>query len=89
MEKRIIESKIYLDEYKSLTLINIRINSKNIQWYEFYNHYFNQLNTKLNLYIKQIYGGSELYECDADDIDEKNLTFLTRPISNDKCKNKK
>ena len=43
---------------------------------------------KVNIYIKQIYGGSDIYECDADDYDERNLTFLTTPISNVKCKNK-
>ena len=83
------ESGVDLKNYKNLTQTNMRINSKYVPWYEFYNFYFNQLDVKLNIYIKQIYGGSELYECNADDVDEKDLTFLTTPISNVKCKNKK
>ena len=42
-----------------------------------------------NIFIRQIYGGSELYECDASDYDIHDLQFLTTPISNAKCKNKK
>ena len=86
---KMIESGVNLNNYKNLTQTNMRINSKYVPWYEFYNFYFNKLDVKLNLYIKQIYGGSELYECNADDVDEKDLTFLTTPISNVKCKNKK
>ena len=82
---------INVKNYAKLTQMNLRINSKNIPWYEFYNFFFNKLNMKdkVNIYIKQIYGGSDLYECDADDYDERNFTFLTTPISNVKCKNKK
>jgi len=69
--------------------MNFRINSKYIPMDEFYNFYFNQLNLKFNFYIRQLYGGSDLYECNADDFDEKNLISLTNPISNMKCKNKK
>jgi len=83
------DMEIDLNNYKNLTQTNVRINSKYVPWYEFYNFYFNKLDVKLNVYIKQIYGGSELYECSADDVDEKDLTFLTTPISNVKCKNQK
>ena len=83
------DMEIDLNNYKNLTQTNLRINSKYVPWYEFYNFYFNKLDVKLNVYIKQIYGGSELYECNADDVDEKDLTFLTTPISNVKCKNQK
>ena len=82
-------SEVDFNNYKNLTQTNIRINSRYLPWLEFYNFYFNQLDTKLNFYIKQIYGGSELYECNADDVNEKDLTFLTTPISNVKCKNRK
>ena len=82
---------INVKNYMKLTQMNLRISSKHIPWNEFYNLFFNKLNMnpKINIYIKQIYGGSDLYECDADDYDERNLTFLTTPISNVKCKNKK
>ena len=84
-----INSGLNIDNYLKLTQMNIRINSKLLDWSEFYNIYLNQLNIKINLYIIQIYGNTELYECDADNIDEKNLSFLTTPISNMKCKNRK
>ena len=68
--------------------VNIRINSNILPWFEFYNFFFNQFELKINLYIKQIYGGSDIYECEVDE-DQKDLTFLTTPISNTKCKNKR
>jgi len=68
--------------------MNFRINSKYLPWFEFYNFYFNQLDLKINFYINQIYGGSDIYECTADDVNQKDLLFLTYPISNKKCKNK-
>lgn len=74
--------------YKNVSQMNLRINSKNLPWFDFYNGYFSQFNMQLNVYIKQLYGQSDLYECSAAD-DERNLTFLTTPISNEKCKNKK
>ena len=82
---------INVKNYMKLTQMNLRISSKYIPWNEFYNLFFNKLNMnpKINIYIKQIYGGSDLYECDADGYDERNLTFLITPISNVKCKNKK
>ena len=78
-----------LNNYENLPQINIRFNSKKLKFFEFFNFYLNQANLKINFYIRQIYGGSELYECNGDDFDQKNLTFLTSPISNIKCKNKK
>ena len=80
---------INLDNYVKLTQMNARIGSKYLPFYEFYNAYLKQLKVKVNIYIKQLYGGSELYECNADDFNEKQLNPLTTPISNVKCKNKK
>ena len=80
---------INLNNYVNLTQMNLRINSKFLPWYEFYNFYLNQVNIKLNIYIRQLYGGSELYECNADDLNQKQLDNLMTPISNLKCKNKK
>ena len=77
-----------LNNYENLPQINIRFNSKTLKFFEFFNFYLNQLNLKIDFYIRQIYGGSELYECNADDFDQKNLMILTSPISNIKCKNK-
>ena len=80
--------EINLDNYSKLSQINIGIKSWYVPYIEFYNFYLNRLNIKFNIYIRQIYGGSELYECNADDFDQKNLIGLTTPISNIKCKNK-
>jgi len=79
---------INIDNYMKVNQAYIRINSKYLPWFEFYNGYFNQIDLKLNFYIKQLYGGSELYECDAEN-NQKNFIFLTTPISGTKCKNKK
>ena len=79
---------IDFNNYKNISQMNLRINSKYLPWFEFYNAYFSQFNTQINLFIKQLYGQSDLYECSAAD-DERNLNFLTTPISNEKCKNKK
>ena len=49
--------------------MNIRISSKYLPFSEFYNVYLNQLNLKINFFIKQLYRGSELYECDTSDYD--------------------
>ena len=80
---------INLNNYVNLTQMNLRINSKYLPWYEFYNFYLNQLDVKLNIFIRQLYGGSEIYECNADDFNQKILDNLMTPISNVKCKNKK
>ena len=80
---------INVNNYVKLNPMHFRINSKYLPWFEFYNFYLNQLDLKVNVYIKQIYGGSEIYECNADDVNENDFTFLTKPISNAKCKNKK
>ena len=74
--------------YKNVSQMNLRINSKYLPLFDFFNGYFSQFNIQLNLFIKQLYGQSDLYECSAAD-DERNLNFLTTPISNEKCKNKK
>ena len=80
---------INFHNYVNLTQMNGRINSKYLPLYEFYNFYLNQVDVKLNIYIKQLYGGGEIYECNADDLNPKKLDFLMSPISNSKCKNKK
>ena len=79
---------IDINNYLKLTQMNIRVGTEYIPWFEFYNAYFNQLDVKVNIFIRQLYGGSELYECDASDYDIHDLQFLTTPISNAKCKNK-
>ena len=63
------ESKIYINNYIKLAQMNIRISSKYLPFSEFYNVYLNQLNLKINFFIKQLYRGSELYECDTSDYD--------------------
>ena len=79
---------IYIENYK-LSQANFRINSYYLLFYEFYNLYLNGLDIKVNFYIRQLYGGTDLYECDPDGVNIKNLDKLTTPISNSKCKNRK
>mgnify|MGYP006873028383 CR=1 FL=1 len=80
---------ININNYLNLTQMNLRINSNYLPWFEFYNFYFNQLDLKINFYINQIYGGSDIYECSAYNFDERDLSTLAYPISNMKCSNKK
>ena len=77
-----------LENYSKMTETSLRINSKYLPMFEFYNAYLSQLNVGVRVYIKQLYGGSELYECSTTD-GQRDFTFLTTPISNAKCKNKK
>ena len=84
-----ISDGINFNNYQKITQMNLRINTKYLPWYEFYNFYINKMKVPLNAYIKQIYGGSEAYECDGEGFNERDLTFLTTPISNMKCKNKR
>ena len=78
-----------LENYINLTQANYRINSYYLPIFEFFNLYLNGVDIKLNIYIRQLYGGTELYECEADDVNIDNLEKITKPISNAKCKNKK
>ena len=80
---------INLKNYVKLTQMNARVGSKYLPFYEFYNFYLKQLKVGVNIYIRQLYGGSEIYECNADDFNEKKLNSLMTPISNVKCKDKK
>ena len=48
-----IDSGIDLSNYLKLIQMNLRIGSEYIPWFEFYNVYFNQLDIKVNLYIRQ------------------------------------
>ena len=67
--------------------LNIRINTDYYGFYDFINFYLYEVENKLNIYIKKIYGASDIYECNADSIDKKDLSILTKPISD--CKDKK
>ena len=82
-------TEVNLKNYMNLTQMNIRINSRYFYLFEFYNLYFNNFKTKINFYIMQLYGGSDLFLCNADDYNERNLQFLTTLICNVKYKNKK
>ena len=82
------EGGVNIDNYKKMTQGYFRINSGILPWFENYNAYLNQLSIHVNVYIKQLYGGTDIYECNAEP-NQKDLTFLTTPISNMKCKNKK
>ena len=78
--KVIIEPKLYLPT-------NIRVNSDLNGFYDFFNFYIKDFEEDINVYIKKIYGETEFYECNADSVDLKDLSFLTKPNIN--CENKK
>ena len=88
LNKSIIdEDGSYIDYYNKLFPMNIRLNSDISVFYELINIFLNNIDFKLNVYIKKIYGETELYECKGNSNDLKDLTFLTKPIS--KCEDKK
>ena len=76
----IIEPELYLP-------INIRVNSDLNGFYDYFNFYLKDFEENVNVYINKLYGETEFFECSDDDIDMKDLSFLTKPITN--CKNKK
>ena len=45
------------------------------------------MNNEFNIYIKNIFGENELYQCKSDSFDINDLTYLTKPILN--CEGKK
>ena len=67
--------------------LNFRINTDLTILYEVFNFYFYEFKEKINVYIKKLYGETELYECSTDSKQLKDFSILTTPISN--CKNKK
>ena len=78
-----------LENYKLLSQQNFRISNQLLPLFEFYNAYINGIDIKLNFYFRQIYGWTDVYECDKDGVSLDDLTKLTKPINNYKCKNKK
>ena len=72
-----------LEEYLPL---NLRINSDFNTFYEFLNLYLYEVKDKINIYIRKYYGSSELFKCNADFVDKKDLSSITKPVSI--CKNK-
>ena len=74
-------------EINQLFPINIRLNTDYNEFYDFINLYFYKADNNINVYIKKIYGNTDIYECNSDSIDKNSLSFLTKPISI--CKNKK
>ena len=66
----------------NINQFQIRINSDFISISEFFNFYFLNSKDNINLYIKQYYGFSELYEYEDDLISLSDLSNLTKPIKN-------
>ena len=75
-----------LNDINEIFPINIRINSNMNIFYDFINLYFYNFNENINLYINQIYGDTDLYECNEDFINNKDLSSLQNPIIS--CKDK-
>ena len=75
-----------LNDINEIFPINIRINSNMNIFYDFINLCFYNFNENINLYINQIYGDTDLYECNEDFINNKDLSSLQNPIIS--CKDK-
>ena len=73
--------------YSQIFPLNFRVNSNLNIFYDFFNFYFYNFEDKINLYINQFYGNTDLYECEDDLIKNKDLSILKNPILN--CKGKK
>ena len=84
------EYGININNYTKLPQVYLRVSSYHLGIIDFFNFYLSQLHIKINVYIRQLYGGTDLYECDGDGdgYDIKNLDSFANPISNVKCKNK-
>ena len=80
---------INMENYLALSQAYFRISTKYLPFFETFNAYLNGIDVKLNLYIRRLYGWTDLYECDPDGVNLKDLSKLTKPLSNMKCKNKK
>ena len=77
-----------LSQLRSIFPIYVRLNSDLLPFSEYFNFYLSEkLKKKLKLYVKKIYGSSDLYECEADPLEKFDFDILTRPLSS--CKNKK
>ena len=78
-----------MENYLALSQAYFRISTKYLPFFETFNAYLNGIDVKLNLYIRRLYGWTDLYECDPDGVNLKDLSKITKPLSNMKCKNKK
>ena len=80
-------SNVYdLYDLNQLFPLNLRINTDLSAVYEFINFYLYKSEKNINIYIKKLYGETDIYECDKS-IDRKDLSIITKPISY--CENKK
>ena len=66
--------------------LNIRVNFDYFMIFDFINFYLYKAETNIIIYIKNFYGQSEFFECNADSIDKNDLSIITKPLNN--CKNK-
>ena len=60
-------------------ILHFRVNSNFNSFYEFFNFYFYDMEENINIYIKQYFGNSELYEFNPNLIDKKDFSFLNKP----------
>ena len=67
--------------------LNLRINTGIFNFNEFFNLYLYESEVNSNIYIKNLYGETHLYECESDPIDNNDLSIITKPINN--CQNRK
>ena len=77
----------FFNIFNQIFPFNLKKNPNIRDAYEFINLFFYECESKINIYIKKYFGGTEFYECNTDLIDKKNLTILTKPIPS--CENKK
>ena len=74
------------NSYLNYFPLNTEINTDIINFHDYINLLLYDLKTNITIYIKKYYGNSNLYECDTENIDINNLSYLTRPINT--CRNK-
>ena len=60
-------------------ILHFRVNSNYNSFFEFFNFYFYDMKENINIYIKQYFGNSELYEYNPNLLDKSDFTVLNRP----------
>ena len=73
LQLKVYES--YKISLKDLAPFTIRVHSDLIEFDEFVNIYLSGIKEKLNIYIKKLYGPTELYECEGEPIDKMDFLF--------------
>ena len=74
-------------DFSKVLPLYIRRNTDHNKIYDLINYYLYKMDNSMIIYIKKLYGETDIYECNADSINKNVLSIITKPINN--CKNKK